>query len=558
MTLTDISNLFMFAGGLGMFLYGMHSMSGGIQKTAGNKMKELLGILTSNHITAVLVGALVTAIIQSSGATTVMVVGFVNAGIMTLTQAIGVIMGANIGTCITAWIVSLGQLGDAFKAFSPSLYAPLLVGIGAFLIMFSKKAKKQTIGEILVGLGLLFIGLDFMGDAAGDYLHLPVFTRAFELFGSNPILGIAIGMIVTAIMQSSSAAVGVLQTLAAAGGVVTASSAMYISLGSNIGSCCTALLSSLGESRNAKRAAVIHLTFNVLGAVLWGTGLFLLFQFRPAFAAMGIDSVGISVFHTVFNIVCTVLMTPLRGKLVSLSGILVKGKDDAKQAWESDDAITLRHLDDRILETPSFAVQNAILEVVHMGRITKENMERAFDIVLHQKPDQIHQVYRTEKTINKMEKLITEYLVKISNLTLNEEQHLIVNDLFYSVSDIERVGDHVENIVELIDVKDDTKPVLFSEEGRRDMEEIMDLVMKSFSYAIKAREEDSMDSASKVVKYEDMVDSLEEELREKHIERLSHQLCDPANGVAFLDMISNLERVSDHAYNLAGYVMSEQ
>ena len=558
MTLTDISNLFMFAGGLGMFLYGMHSMSGGIQKTAGNKMKELLGILTSNHITAVLVGALVTAIIQSSGATTVMVVGFVNAGIMTLTQAIGVIMGANIGTCITAWIVSLGQLGDAFKAFSPSLYAPLLVGIGAFLIMFSKKAKKQTIGEILVGLGLLFIGLDFKGDAAGDYLHLPVFTRAFELFGSNPILGIAIGMIVTAIMQSSSAAVGVLQTLAAAGGVVTASSAMYISLGSNIGSCCTALLSSLGESRNAKRAAVIHLTFNVLGAVLWGTGLFLLFQFRPAFAAMGIDSVGISVFHTIFNIVCTVLMTPLRGKLVSLSGILVKGKDDAKQAWESDDAITLRHLDDRILETPSFAVQNAILEVVHMGRITKENMERAFDIVLHQKPDQIHQVYRTEKTINKMEKLITEYLVKISNLTLNEEQHLIVNDLFYSVSDIERVGDHVENIVELIDVKDDTKPVLFSEEGRRDMEEIMDLVMKSFSYAIKAREEDSMDSASKVVKYEDMVDSLEEELREKHIERLSHQLCDPANGVAFLDMISNLERVSDHAYNLAGYVMSEQ
>ncbi len=558
MTLTDISNLFMFAGGLGMFLYGMHSMSGGIQKTAGNKMKELLGILTSNHFTAVLVGALVTAIIQSSGATTVMVVGFVNAGIMTLTQAIGVIMGANIGTCITAWIVSLGQLGDAFKAFSPSLYAPLLVGIGAFLIMFSKKAKKQTIGEILVGLGLLFIGLDFMGDAAGDYLHLPVFTRAFELFGSNPILGIAIGMIVTAIMQSSSAAVGVLQTLAAAGGVVTASSAMYISLGSNIGSCCTALLSSLGESRNAKRAAVIHLTFNVLGAVLWGTGLFLLFQFRPAFAAMGIDSVGISVFHTVFNIVCTVLMTPLRGKLVSLSGILVKGKDDAKQASESDDAITLRHLDDRILETPSFAVQNAILEVVHMGRITKENMERAFDIVLHQKPDQIQQVYRTEKTINKMEKLITEYLVKISNLTLNEEQHLIVNDLFYSVSDIERVGDHVENIVELIDVKDDTKPVLFSEEGRRDMEEIMDLVMKSFSYAIKAREEDSMDSASKVVKYEDMVDSLEEELREKHIERLSHQLCDPANGVAFLDMISNLERVSDHAYNLAGYVMSEQ
>ena len=406
MTITDVGNLFMFAGGLGMFLYGMHSMSGGIQKTAGNKMKELLGILTSNHFMAVVVGALVTAIIQSSGATTVMVVGFVNAGIMTLTQAVGVIMGANIGTCITAWIVSLGQLGDAFKAFSPSLYAPLLVGIGAFLIMFSKKAKKQTVGEILVGLGLLFIGLDFMGDAAGDYLHLPIFTRAFELFGSNPILGILIGVIVTAIMQSSSAAVGVLQTLAAAGGVVTASSAMYISLGSNIGSCCTALLSSLGESRNAKRSAVIHLTFNVLGALVWGSGLFVLFQFRPAFGTMGIDSVGISVFHTIFNLVCTVLMTPLRGKLVALSGLLVKGGDEQEQAEQSDDAITLRHLDDRILETPSFAVENAILEVVHMGHIANENMERAFEAVMNYDKEKIEQVYRTEKVINKVKQLL--------------------------------------------------------------------------------------------------------------------------------------------------------
>ena len=556
MTITDISNLFLFAGGLGMFLYGMHSMSGGIQKTTGNKMKELLGILTSNHFMAVIVGALVTAIIQSSGATTVMVVGFVNAGIMTLTQAVGVIMGANIGTCITAWIVSLGQLGDAFQAISPSLYAPLLLGIGAFLITFSKKAKRQTIGEILVGLGLLFIGLDFMGDAAGAYLHLPIFTRAFELFGSNPVLGILIGVIVTAIMQSSSASVGVLQTLAAAGGVVTASSAMYISLGSNIGSCCTALLSSLGESRNAKRAAVIHLTFNILGTVLWGSGLFLFFRLYPALGNCGIDSVGISVFHTVFNIVCTVLMTPLRGRLVTLSGILVKGSDQVQE--QSDDEITLRHLDDRILETPSFAVQNAVLEVVHMGHITKENMEHAFDVVLHHDTRKIAEVYRTEKIINKMEKLITEYLVKISNLPLNEEQHLIVNDLFYSVSDIERVGDHVENIVELIETKSTDRAIHFSEEGSHDMQKIMELVMNSFVYAVDAREKDSMDSAGKVAKYEDMVDNLEEELREKHIERLSARLCDPANGVAFLDILSNLERISDHAYNLAEYVMSEQ
>ena len=430
------------------------------------------------------------------------------------------------------------------------------MGIGAFLILFCKKAKKQTIGEILVGLGLLFIGLDFMGDSANTYLELPIFSQAFALFGSNPFLGIAIGAIVTAIMQSSSAAVGVLQTLASAGGVVTASSAMYISLGSNIGSCCTALLSSMGESRNAKRAAVIHLSFNLIGAVLWGTGLFVLFTMRPALGTMGINSVGISVFHTIFNIVCTVLMTPLKDKLVSLSGVIVKADGEENMDDQSDDAITLRHLDERILETPSFAVQNAILEVVHMGRITRENMERAFDVVMNYDKEKINQVYKNEIIINKMEKLITEYLVKISNLSLNEEQHLIINNLFYSVSDIERVGDHVENIVELMDYKEGSKPIAFSEEACRELSEIMDLVMNSFTCSVQAREEVSMTAANKVVRYEDMVDSLEEELREKHIERLSKQLCDPTNGVVFLDIISNLERISDHAYNLAGYVMS--
>ena len=267
MSIADVSNLFTFCGGLGMFLYGMHVMSDGIQRSAGEKMKNLLGILTNNRLTAVLVGALITAIIQSSGATTVMVVGFVNAGLMTLTQAVGVIMGANIGTCITAWIVSMESLGDAFKAMSPTLYAPLIICIGAFLIMFSKKNGRKDVGNILIGLGLLFLGLDFMKNGAGEYTDLPIFTTAFQLFSANPILGIAIGMIVTAIMQSSSAAVGILQMLASTGGVVTAASAIYISLGSNIGSCVTALLSSMGTTRNAKRTAVMHLTFNIVGTI---------------------------------------------------------------------------------------------------------------------------------------------------------------------------------------------------------------------------------------------------------------------------------------------------
>ncbi len=555
MSINDIENLFLFIGGLGMFLFGMHSMSDGIQKSTGKKMQELLGILTNNRFLAVIVGALITAIIQSSGATTVMVVGFVNAGIMSLTQAVGVIMGANIGTCITSWIVSLGQLGDSFKAMSPSLYAPFLVGIGAFFIMFAKKQKKQIAGEIVIGLGLLFIGLDFMKNSASSYTDLPIFTQAFALFGGNPFLGIAIGAIVTAIMQSSSASVGILQTLAATGGVVTASSAIYISLGSNIGSCVTALLSSMGAPRNAKRAAAIHLTFNVVGAIIFGTAMFVLFRFIPGFGNAGINSVGISIFHTVFNIVCTVLLFPFANKLVQFSGLIVKEKEEEHEE-ENEEEVTLRHLDKRILETPSFAVENAILEVVHMGKITTENMERAFEAVLEYDKEKIDKVYKVEQTINKMEKLITEYLVQISNLSLNEEQHNIINNLFYSVSDIERVGDHTENIAELVDTKDGV-PIQFSEGAVSEMKEIMELVTNSFVYSIKAREEESVSAAAKVGKYEDMVDSMEEELREKHIGRLSRQLCNPENGVIFLDIISNLERISDHAYNLAGYVISD-
>jgi len=555
MSITDINHLFMFIGGLGMFLFGMHSMSDGVQKFAGNKMQELMGILTNSRFIAVIVGALITALIQSSGATTVMIIGFVNAGIMSLTQAVGVIMGANIGTCITAWIVSLGQVGDSFQAISPSLYAPLMVGIGAFFIMFSKKIKRKTFGEIFIGLGLLFIGLDFMKDAASSYTDLPIFTQAFALFGSNPFLGIIIGAVVTGIMQSSSASVGVLQTLAATGGVVTTSSAVYISLGSNIGSCFTALLSSMGAPRNAKRAAVIHLSFNVIGAIIFGILSYFFFIIRPTFAGSQITSVGISIFHTVFNIICTCILFPFSDKLVKLSGKVVKEKEEDK-AFESDENITLRHLDERILETPSFAVENAILEVVHMGKIALDSLKYACEAVLDNNQRMIKQVYDTEKTINKMENLITEYLVKISNLSLNEEQHTIVNDLFYSISDIERVGDHTENIVELVDAEDG-RQISFSEEAGKDMKEIMELVIKSFDYAVQAREGMSIEAANKVVEYEDMVDNLEEDLREKHIERLSKQLCKPANGVVFLDIISNLERISDHAYNLAGYVMSE-
>ncbi len=556
MSISDIANLFTFCGGLGMFLYGMHEMSDGIQKTTGGKMQELLQILTNNRLVAVLVGAALTAIVQSSGATSVMVIGFVNAGIMTLSQAVGVIMGANIGTCITAWIVSMGQLGDAFKALSPSLYAPLVLGIGAFLIMFAKSSKKQIYGEICIGLGLLFIGLEFMGDSAQSYMNLPVIQGAFHVLGSNPLLGIAIGTVITAIMQSSSASVGVLQTLAASSGAVTTSAAVFFSLGSNIGSCLTAVLSSFGTSRNGKRVAAMHLMYNIIGAVLFGTLGFFFFRLMPVYAQSSISSVGISIFHTGFKVACTIVLFPFSDYLIKLSGALVKETGEKEQMPEKEEEVMLRHLDRRILRSPDFAVENAIKEVVHMGEITGENLHNACKAVMTREKDVIAKVYATEKTINKMEKLITEYLVEINNLSLTVEQHGIIKNLFYSVSDIERVGDHVENIAEIMDTKDGEE-IIFSTQALDEMAEIMGLVKDGFACSIRARANVNIEDAVCVGKYEERVDDLEEELRDLHIERLSKQLCNPATGVAFLDILSNLERISDHAYNLAGYVISE-
>ncbi len=557
MSMGDVSNLFTFIGGLGMFLYGMHEMAGGVQKTAGGKMQELLGILTNNRLIAVLVGTAITAIIQSSAATTVMAIGFVNAGMMTLSQAVGIVMGANIGTCITAWIVSLEQVGSSVQVLSPSLYAPLLIGIGAYLVMFSKKPKRQIYGEILIGLGLLFVGMQFMGNAAKSYMNSPAVTNLFVMFGDNPLLGMGIGIVVTALMQSSSASVGVLQTLAATSGAVSVSAAVYISLGSNIGTCITAILSSIGTSRNAKRVAAMHLIYNVVGAVVFGLISYVLFGIFRDFAHSSIDSVGISVFHTGFKVACTVMLFPFADVLIRLSGVLVKGKDDDQAETENEETVTLRHLDKRILKSPDLAVENAIKEVVHMGEITAENLDCACKLAIDYDDGLVRRVYEGEKTINSMEKLITAYLVDIDNLSLTPEQHEVVKNLFYSVNDIERVGDHAENIAELLDTAKNEEPIVFTADAKKELSQIMGLVKDAFRCAINARRSFRVEDANLVGKYEQAVDDMEEELREKHIERLSKQLCSPANGVAYLDILSNLERVSDHAFNLAGYVMSE-
>ena len=552
----SIFNAIALIGGLALFLYGMNLLGEGLSKTSGGKLESILEKLTSNPIKGVLLGAGVTAVIQSSSATTVMVVGFVSAGVLNLSQAVGVIMGANIGTTITAWIVSMSQLGDAFEVMKPSFYAPAIIGIGALFLVFSKSQKKKTVGEIMIGLGLLFIGLDFMSGSINPYTDAPIFAKAFEVLGGNPLLGMLIGALVTALLQSSSASVGILQTLAM-NGIVTTNAAIYITLGQNIGSCVTAMLSSMGGSRTAKRAAVMHLTFNVIGAIVFGTIGFIFFSLRPAFAAANINAVQISIFHTIFNLSMTTLLFPFADVLVKISGMVVKEKEEKEPVVEdAETAATLKHLDERIFESPAFAVETAALEVVHMGQITYENVTRAIDAVLTVNSDEVETVFKTEQTINNMEKMLTEYLIKVDNLSLTEKQKKVVNNLFYSVSDIERIGDHAENLAEQAQYMVE-HGLQFSSTGAEDLKSISDSVLKSFQYAIDARQNGNMEAVRKVSQYEDDVDSQEEELREKHIERLSAGECKASAGVVFLDIISNLERVSDHAYNLAGYVKDE-
>ena len=554
MSINDISNLFTFAGGLGMFLYGMNIMADGMQKTAGGKMKQFLGMLTNNRVMGVALGALITAIIQSSGTTTVMVVGFVSAGVLTLSQAVGVIMGANIGTTITAWIVSMSQLGEAFEVMKPEFYAPLIIGIGALLMVFTKSQKKKQVGEICVGLGLLFVGLSFMSSSISPYTDAPIFAKAFAVLGSNPILGMLIGLLVTALLQSSSASVGILQTLAL-NGIVTTNAAIYITLGQNIGSCVTALISSIGGSRTAKRAACIHLSFNIIGSLLFGIVGMVIFIISPAIAHSNINAVQISMFHTVFNLTNTVLLFPFAEQLVKLSGLMVKEKAEDR-GQEDEETLTLRHLDKRIFESPAFALETAASEVIHMGELTLSNLERTMDALEKRDDREIEQVYEVEKTIDRMEKMLTDYLIKVDNLSLNEHQKLIVANLFYSVSDIERVGDHCENMAELAQsmVKDGTS---FTDTALEDLKAMSSVVVESFRSAIEARQSGNMDAVRRVSQLEDEADSMEEELREKHIERLSSGKCSTSVGIIFLDLLTNLERVSDHAYNLAGYVKDE-
>lgn len=550
MTVSDIGMLFQFIGGLGMFLYGMNTMAEGLQQSAGGKMKKWLEILTNNRLMGVVAGALITAVIQSSSATTVMVVGFVNAGLLSLNQAVGVIMGANIGTTVTSWLVSMSEWGSVLK---PEFFAPLLIGAGALMQMFSKKSDRKRAGEILLGFGILFVGLRFMSGSIEPYRNAPIFTSAFALLGRNPILGILTGAAVTAVIQSSSASVGILQTLAK-NGVVTWNSAIYITLGQNIGTCVTALLASAGGHKTAKRAAVIHLLFNVIGAVIFGAGSFCLLLLFPKWGIQPINSVGISVFHTVFNVTNTFLLFPFAGRLVKLSEKLLP----EETSGESDPIQGVRQrLAEYRSDTPAFALEAAAYEVAAMGSICLKNVQTAVNALKNRDEDGVQQVLKREDEIDQLETLLTEYMVKLNHLSLNEAQSMQLRNLIYTINDLERIGDHAENLAELAQtrIRNDLE---FSAMAIEEFSGMGAHVTEAVEHAILARTHLCIGDVKRVEELEKTVDSEEKRFRAEHIDRLACGDCQAHAGVIFLDAISNLERICDHAENIAGYVAAEQ
>lgn len=529
-------------GGLGLFLYGMHIMAAGLQKAAGSKLKKVLEILTKNRFIGVIVGALVTAVIQSSSATTVMVVGFVNAGLMNLTQAVGIIMGANIGTTITSWIVSSA---DFLKT---DTLAPIAVFIGAAMILFGKKTKTHQIGEIIIGFGVLFIGISMMTAGVEPLSQLDGFKVAFRECGKNPLLGVLVGAGVTALIQSSSASVGILIALAA-NGLVTVDAAVYIIMGQNIGTCATALLSSVGASKNAKGAAYIHLLFNVIGSVIFSILAVIFFKFYPNIGAIAITPLIISVIHSGFNVANTFFMFPFGGVLVKMAGIMCR---TSKGKVDEDSEIL--HLDDRILNTPSIAIASCIKEIVHLGNMSSKNLTLACEAVLTKNHESIDKIYEREEKIDNLTKAITRYLVKLCNSDITSEENAYITSLFHTVHDIERIGDHCENLAEFTETLI-TDNIDFSENAKIELTDMFDETKKCVQNAVIALRDNNIEYAEKVIKEEERVDEFERTLRQKHIERLAANECSPMVGVTFLDIITNIERVADLALNVGQVVI---
>lgn len=538
-----------FIGGLAMFIYGMNIMADGLQHAAGSKMKKILEVLTQNKLMGIALGALVTAIIQSSSATTVMVVGFVNAGLMNLTQAISVIMGANIGTTITGWLVSAGEWA---KMFSPATLAPIAVMVGVIITLVGKRQQSKDVAGIIIGFGILFIGMNTMSDAVYPLRESEVFKTAFISMGSNPFLGILVGAGVTAIIQSSSASQGILLSLASAG-LVPTNAAVFIIMGQNIGTCVTAILSSVGASKNAKCVGTMHLTFNIAGTIIFSIlAMFLFARLDPSYGEGIINMTQISFIHTVFNVGTTVILMPFSGYIIKFA-MKING---LKAVETKSDEAELVHLDKRMMSTPSVAVEGAKLETIRMGRIARENLSLALSTLSDHDEEKMADVKQREFVIDKLCDNISKYLIDLCMLHLSDKDNEMVTSLLNTVSDMERVGDHAENIVELAEEMKQ-EGISFSDTALEELNEMSTTTLGAYDNAVKALELDDVTYAVKTSFLEDQVDAMEKKLRAGHIERLSNAECSVNAGIHFIDLLGNLERVSDHAMNIAQVVLNE-
>ena len=525
-------------GGLGLFLYGMSLMGEGLQKSAGDKLKKIIELLTSNVVMGVLVGTVVTGIIQSSSATTVMVVGFVNAGIMNLSQAIGVIMGANIGTTVTAQLVSFNLEG----------IAPIALGIGILFYLFTSNQKTKHLSEILIGFGILFTGMEFMKDAVAPLAEYKAFTDALLYFSKNPILGILAGFAITGIVQSSSASMGMLIALASQG-ILPLSSALPILYGDNIGTCVTSLLSSVGESRNARRAAVMHLSFNGIGTIIFMLILnkpisAIVTHFDPTDTARQIANA-----HTLFNLTNVIILLPFSKYIVKLANRLIPIKET-----ESEIVNNTKYLDERMFSTPSIALGNTVQEVVRMGHKATNSLEHSIAGFLNKSNEDINKAFESEKVVNKLQKDILNYLLKLSKEPLRDDERFRTDLLFNTVNDIERVSDHAENIAELaMSVKE--MNISFSDSAIREIYEIYNKTITNFKDALIVLDVKDFELANKVLEVENEVNYLEKTFKNSHMIRLNNGSCTIDAGVLYLDLLTNLERISDHSTNIVKQVL---
>ncbi len=555
----DVFNVISLLGGLALFLFGMSVLGSSLEKVAGGRVEKTLQKLTSNAFKGVLLGAVVTAAIQSSSATTVIVVGLVNAGILKLRSAVGVILGANIGTTVTAQIIRLGDLEQSgsmslfLQILKPTTLAPLASIVGILIFMGAKRSKFKDIGTILIGFGILFNGMFAMEAAVSGLRDVPQFQQLFAMF-TNPLLGVLVGAVVTGIIQSSSASIGILQALSSTG-AITYSSALPIILGQNIGTCVTPILSSIGANRNAKRAAMVHLYFNLIGTVIFLIGIYSLqYLILPdgfAFWNTAIDKGGIANFHTFFNVVVTAICLPFSGLLAKLAEKTVRDKGAGDAAGPGAEE---KVLDERLLQSPAVALNQCHNLVLRMAQYSRQNFQDAASLYDKFDRRKVEQIMEFENSLDRMEDRLGNYLVKLADIDITEEESKDVTYLLHLISEFERIGDYSINIVEQAQILYDSGTSL-SDAAMAELHTLFRAVGEIIDMAIVAYHENDMHTAVRIEPLEETIDTVEDTLKYKHIERLKAGDCTIDTGVVFLDLLTNLERISDQCSNIAVYMI---